>query len=402
MLSGKRILLGITGGIAAYKTTFLTRLLVKAGAEVRIVMTKRAGDFVSPLTLATLSKNEVLHAFVSESEGRTDWNNHVELGLWADLMIIAPATANTLSKMASGRCDNLLLAVYLSAKCPVFFAPAMDLDMYRHPTTKASIQALEGFGNIIIPAASGELASGLEGEGRMAEPEQILEQVMDWLSDRMPLKGKTVLITAGPTYEPIDPVRFLGNRSSGKMGFALADESARRGANVLLVTGPTSLKAQLPGIRCIPVETAEQMLQATLAQQPEADIIIGAAAVSDYRPEKPRKQKIKKDRDALQLALVKNPDVIQAVAAKRKAGQFILGFALETEEGEANALEKMRRKGLDAIVLNTLQDEGAGFGGDTNKIRFIDKNSVITPFELKDKGEVARDILDEIQKRLNA
>lgn len=400
MLSGKRILLGITGGIAAYKTTFLTRLLIKAGAEVRIVMTESAGDFVSPLTLATLSKHEVLDTFVAESEGRTDWNNHVELGLWADVMIVAPATANTLSKMSSGTCDNLLLAVYLSAKCPVFFAPAMDLDMYRHPSTKASIEKLEAFGNILIPAEKGELASGLDGEGRMAEPETIVARVAEWLEAQLPWKGKTVLITAGPTYEPLDPVRFLGNRSSGKMGFALAREAAKRGARVVLVAGPTSLKAEMPRIETIPVETAQEMLEASLSRMDEADIIIGAAAVSDYRPERPSGQKLKKSEEWMDLRLVRNPDVIQSLAARRRQGQFILGFALETENGEQNALKKLENKGLDAIVLNTLEDEGAGFGGDTNKISFIDKNSGITPFELKGKEEVAQDIIDEINARL--
>ena len=400
MLAGKRILLGITGGIAAYKTTFLTRLLIKAGAEVRIVMTESAGDFVSPLTLATLSKNEVLHAFISEEEGRTDWNNHVELGLWADLMIIAPATANTLSKMSSGRCDNLLMAVYLSAKCPVFFAPAMDLDMYRHPTTRASIEKLQEFGNILIPAEKGELASGLEGEGRMAEPETIVSLVAEWFENRLPWRGKTLLITAGPTYEPVDPVRFLGNRSSGKMGFALAREAANRGAAVLLIAGPTREQIEHPRIEFIQVETARQMLEASLARMEEADIIIGAAAVSDYRPAHPASQKLKKAKEAFELELIRNPDVIQTLAGKRREGQFILGFALETENGEENALKKLKAKNLDAVVLNTLEDEGAGFGGDTNKISFIDKNSGITPFALKDKGEVARDILNEINKRL--
>ncbi|MBC2840767.1 bifunctional phosphopantothenoylcysteine decarboxylase/phosphopantothenate--cysteine ligase CoaBC [Robiginitalea sp. SC105] len=400
MLASKRILLGITGGIAAYKTTFLTRLLIKAGAEVRIVMTESAGDFVSPLTLATLSRNPVHTAFIREEEGTTDWNNHVELGLWADLMLIAPATANTLSKMASGTCDNLLLGCYFSAKCPVFFAPAMDLDMYRHPATRESIEKLQGFGNILIPAASGELASGLEGEGRMAEPEEIVRQLEQGLLARMPWKGKHVLITAGPTYEPIDPVRFLGNHSSGKMGFELARAAAERGAKVTLVTGPTGEEIAHPLVICIRVRTAREMLDAARSHFGAADVVIGAAAVSDYRPAEIRDQKIKKAAEELELKLVRNPDIIRTLAGEREH-QYIVGFALETENEAANALEKLRRKNLDAIVLNSLRDSGAGFGGDTNKVSFVDKNSQITPFELKSKAEAARDILHEIDKRIS-
>ncbi|WP_088341341.1 bifunctional phosphopantothenoylcysteine decarboxylase/phosphopantothenate--cysteine ligase CoaBC [Robiginitalea sediminis] len=399
MLGSKRVLLGITGGIAAYKTTFLTRLLIKAGAEVRIVMTDSAGQFVSPLTLATLSKNPVLKDFVREEEGETDWNNHVELGLWADLMLVAPATANTLSKMASGTCDNLLLACYMSAKCPVFFAPAMDLDMYRHPATKTAIETLEGFGNILIPAASGELASGLEGEGRMAEPEDILAAITTWFARQQPWTGKNVLITAGPTYEPIDPVRFIGNHSSGRMGFELAEAAAALGARVVLVTGPTHLQPRDPGITCIRVGTAQQMLEEASAHFDQADIVIGAAAVSDYRPRVAAPEKIKKGEDTRSLELVRNPDIIQTLAA-RKSGQFVVGFALETENELEHAQSKLKRKGLDAIVLNSLKDPGAGFGGDTNKITFIDKNSQIKPFALKSKAEAARDILHEIQIRI--
>lgn len=400
MLASKRILLGITGGIAAYKTTFLTRLLIKAGAEVRIVMTQSAGQFVSPLTLATLSKNEVLTDFVREEEGSTNWNNHVELGLWADLIIIAPATANTLSKMASGTCDNLLLAVYLSAKCPVFFAPAMDLDMYRHPSTKDSIEKLQSFGNILIPAESGELASGLEGEGRMAEPENIISRIEEELGSELPWSGKSVLITAGPTFEPIDPVRFIGNHSSGKMGFALAEEAANRGARVILITGPSNLSTTHPNITCLRVNTAVEMLETALDHLAQSHIIIGAAAVSDYRPAKAAPEKIKKSTDSLSLDLVKNPDIIHSLSKKRQPGQFFVGFALETEKETEHARAKLIRKGLDAIVLNSLRDKGAGFGGDTNKVSFIDKNSELTPFALKEKSEVARDILDEIDRRL--
>lgn len=391
--------MGITGGIAAYKTTFLTRLLIKAGAEVRIVMTESAGDFVSPLTLATLSKNPVSTGFVREEDGAVDWNNHVELALWADLMVIAPATVNTLSKMALGTCDNVLLACYMSAKCPVFFAPAMDLDMYRHPATRKAIETLQGFGNILIPAATGELASGLEGEGRMAEPEQIVAQLEAWLLGQSPWAGKKVLITAGPTYEPIDPVRFIGNHSSGKMGFELARAAADLGAEVTLIAGPTYLEIKHPRVHCIRVGTAREMLDRALEHFDSADVVIGAAAVSDYRPRESAPEKIKKVTGEMRLELVRNPDIIQTLAA-RKRGQFVVGFALETEKETEHALAKLEKKGLDAIVLNSLKDPGAGFGGDTNKISFIDKNSQITPFELKTKAEVARDILHEIHKRI--
>lgn len=398
-MAGRRILLGITGGIAAYKTTFLTRLLIKAGAEVRIVMTESAGRFVSPLTLATLSRHEVLSDFVREEEGATDWNNHVELGLWADLVLIAPATANTLSKMASGTCDNLLLACYMSAKCPVFFAPAMDLDMYGHPATRKAIETLQGFGHHLIPAGSGELASGLHGEGRMAEPEEIIAHLENYLLSQSPWAGKRVLITAGPTFEPIDPVRFIGNHSSGKMGFELAREAARQGAEVTLVTGPTHLQTDQPQITCIRVTTALEMLAQAEAAFDRADVFIGAAAVADYRPREAAPEKIKKDAGEMHLELVRNPDIIQTLAARKKA-QFVVGFALETEKETEHALAKLTRKGLDAIVLNSLRQPGAGFGGDTNKVSFIDKNSQITPFELKTKAEVARDILHEIHKRI--
>lgn len=399
MLASKRILLGITGGIAAYKATFLTRLLIKAGAEVRIVMTESAGRFVSPLTLATLSKHEVLTDFVREEEGATNWNNHVELGLWADLVLIAPATANTLSKMASGTCDNLLMACYMSAKCPVFFAPAMDLDMYSHPATRKAIETLQGYGHQLIPAGTGELASGLQGEGRMAEPEEIVDQLEAFLLSRAPWAGKKILITAGPTYEPIDPVRFVGNHSSGKMGFELAREAALQGAEVTLVTGPTHLQIDLPNVECIRVTTALEMLEKADQAFDGAEVFIGAAAVADYRPREAAPEKIKKQAGEMQLELVRNPDIIQTLAARKK-GQFVVGFALETEKETEHALAKLRRKGLDAIVLNSLRQPGAGFGGDTNKVSFIDKNSQITPFELKTKAEVARDILHEIYQRI--
>ena len=399
MLVSKRILLGITGGIAAYKTTFLTRLLIQAGAEVRIVMTPASADFVSPLTLATLSKNEVLSSFVREEDGTVDWNNHVELGLWADLMLIAPATANTLSRMASGACDNLLLACYLSAKCPVFIAPAMDLDMYKHPSTQKSLKTLTDYGNNVIPAESGELASGLIGEGRMAEPETIVAHLEATLRSKQPFSGKKILITAGPTHEAIDPVRFIGNHSSGKMGYALAEAAAAMGAEVILVSGPTALKASDPQIQVISVVSADEMYTEVQKYFKEMDIVIGAAAVADYRPEHPAAEKLKKTSDSMQINLVRNPDIIASLG-REKTGQYLVGFALETENEMAYAKKKLQEKNLDAIVLNSLRDAGAGFGSDTNKVTFIDKNSEITPFELKTKAEVATDLLHEIHKRL--
>lgn len=401
MLGGKKVLLGITGGIAAYKTTFLVRLLIKAGAEVKVILTDSASSFVSPLTLATLSKNPILSSFIKEESGETDWNNHVELGLWADLMIIAPATANTLSKMANGACDNLLLATYLSAKCPVFYAPAMDLDMYKHPSTKASFEKLKAFGNHMIPATSGELASGLHGEGRMAEPEDIINAVTDFLSEGLPLSGKKVLITAGPTYEAIDPVRFIGNHSSGTMGYELAKSAADLGASVYLVSGPTSLNVAHTNIKLIRVVSADEMYEAAHSYFEEIDIAIAAAAVADYRPKTIAGQKIKKASDTLSLDLVRNKDILRSLG-ERKQNQFLVGFALETENELENAKGKLKRKNLDAIVLNSLNDPGAGFGKATNKITFIDKNSVIKTFELKTKAAVAADILSEICSRIHA
>lgn len=401
MLGGKKVLLGITGGIAAYKTTFLVRLLIKAGAEVKVILTDSASSFVSPLTLATLSKNPVLSSFIKEESGETDWNNHVELGLWADLMIIAPATANTLSKMANGACDNLLLATYLSAKCPVFYAPAMDLDMYKHPSTKASFEKLKAFGNHMIPATSGELASGLHGEGRMAEPEDVINAVTDCLSEGLPLSGKKVLITAGPTYEAIDPVRFIGNHSSGTMGYELAKSAADLGASVYLVSGPTSLNVAHTNIKLIRVVSADEMYEAAHSYFEEIDIAIAAAAVADYRPKTIAGQKIKKASDTLSLDLVRNKDILRSLG-ERKQNQFLVGFALETENELENAKGKLKRKNLDAIVLNSLNDPGAGFGKATNKITFIDKNSVIKTFELKTKAAVAADILSEICSRIHA
>ena len=400
MLSGKNILLGVTGGIAAYKTTFLTRLLIKAGAKVKIIMTQSASSFVSPLTLATLSKNPVLLDFVDEKDGSISWNNHVELGLWADICIIAPATANTLSKMANGTCDNLLLATYLSAKCQVYFAPAMDLDMYLHESTKTSLDKLQSFGNVLIPAETGELASGLVGEGRMAEPENIVSFVEKFLAEGLPLSGKKVLITAGPTHEAIDPVRFLGNRSSGTMGFELANKAADLGATVFLISGPTSLSYAHSGITLIRVTSAEEMYQKVHEYYANIDIAISAAAVADYRPATISEQKIKKQGDGLQINLVRTKDILLSMGDQKKK-QFLVGFALETENEIENAKNKLQRKNLDAIVLNSLQDKGAGFGGSTNKITFIDKNSNVKAFELKTKPEVASDIWSEIIKRIH-
>ncbi|MDC6388317.1 bifunctional phosphopantothenoylcysteine decarboxylase/phosphopantothenate--cysteine ligase CoaBC [Maribacter sp. PR1] len=398
MLNGKNILLGITGGIAAYKTTFLVRLLIKAGANVKIVLTESASSFVSSLTLATLSKNPVVSNFVKTKNHTTDWNNHVKLGLWADLMLIAPATANTLSKMASGTSDNLLLACYLSAKCPVLFAPAMDLDMYHHPTTKKSFDTLQSYGNIMIPATSGELASGLYGEGRMAEPEDIMAFIQNYLSQGLPLKNKKVLITAGPTYEAIDPVRFIGNHSSGLMGFELANAAANLGATVILVSGPSQYTIEKELVQLIKVISADEMYLKAHEHFPDADIVICAAAVADYKPKVKSEQKIKKSDKELQLELVKNRDILLSFG-QEKQSQYLVGFALETENEIENAKGKLKRKNLDAIILNSLNDQGAGFGGNTNKISFIDTNLEIQTFDLKTKAAVAKDILNEIVKR---
>ena len=401
MLGGKNILLGITGGIAAYKTTFLVRLLIKAGANVKVVLTESASSFVSPLTLATLSKNPAVTSFVKKDANETDWNNHVDLGLWADLMVIAPATANTLSKMANGTCDNLLLAAYLSAKCPVFFAPAMDLDMYKHESTKISIDKLESFGNIMIPATSGELASGLYGEGRMAEPEDIVEFIKNYLSQGLPLKGKKVMITAGPTYEAIDPVRYIGNHSSGLMGYELAKTAANLGAEVILISGPSSLSITHEAITLIKVVSGDEMYGQAHVYYDNSDIVICAAAVADYRPKTIADQKIKKNEDSFVIELVKNKDILLSLG-KVKKNQFLVGFALETENELQHAKGKLKKKNLDAIILNSLNDKGAGFASNTNKITFIDKNSQIKAFELKTKADVAVDIFNEILIRLNA
>ena len=395
VLSGKKIVLGISGGIAAYKTATLVRLFIKAGAQVQVVMTPASKDFVTPLTLSTLSKNPVHSTFYNEEDENAVWNNHVEIGLWADLMIIAPATANTLSKMVSGNCDNLLLATYLSAKCPVYFAPAMDLDMYKHPSTIASFNALQSYGNIMIPAESGELASGLSGEGRMAEPENIIQFIENDIAQKLPLRGKKILVTAGPTYEAIDPVRFIGNHSSGKMGFDIANEAANLGAEVVLISGPSHLKVAHNSIKVVPVISAEEMYQACHLYYENTDVAIAAAAVADYRPKNVASQKIKKTESSFNIELEKTKDILASLGQMKK-NQFLIGFALETENEIENAKLKIQKKNLDLIVLNSLQDEGAGFGTPTNKVTFIDKNNTIEPKDLKSKKEVAQDILNKV------
>lgn len=392
VLRGKKILLGITGGIAAYKTASLVRLFIKAGAQVRVVMTPAAKDFITPLTLSTLSKNEVYSSF-TEEEGEL-WNNHVELGLWADIMLIAPATANTLSKMAAGNSDNFLLATYVSAKCPVYFAPAMDLDMYKHPSTKNNFETLKSFGNFMIPAGTGELASGLSGEGRMAEPEEIFQFLEDHLSAFLTLKGKQMMITAGPTYEAIDPVRFIGNHSSGKMGYEIARAAANLGAKVILISGPTHLQISEDHIHLIKVVSAQEMYDAAMAHFEKADVVIAAAAVADYKPETIADQKIKKADETLTIRLTKTQDILRSLG-ERKRQQKLIGFALETNNELENARAKLQKKNLDFVVLNSLQDKGAGFQNDTNKVSFVFQDEVKS-FGLKPKSEVAVDILNEI------
>ena len=402
IISGKNILLGVTAGIAAYKTAHLTRLLVKAGANVKVVMTPKSLEFVTPLTLSTLSKNPVAFDFINPDPNQEMWNSHVELGLWADLFLIAPATANSLSKMVKGTADNLLIATYLSAKCPVYLAPSMDLDMYKHPSTKDNLESLASIGNIIIPAETGELASGLVGEGRMAEPEHIVQFLEQHILSTLPLYGKKVLITAGPTYESIDPVRFIGNYSSGKMGFELAKQAAKLGAEVYLITGPTQQDCEGLPINRIDVVSAQQMYNAVFEYYNQVDIAIAAAAVADFRPEHVSDQKIKKtDDNTLTLTLVKNPDIL-AEMGRQKNRQYVVGFALETQNEVANAKLKLHKKNLDAIVLNSLNDEGAGFQKDTNKITYIDKSDNIYTFTLQSKQEVAKDIFNQIMDLMHA
>lgn len=398
VLNGKNVLLGVSGGISAYKTASLVRLLIKAGAHVQVVMTPASLDFVTPLTLSTLSKNPVFSTFYNDDEGHATWNNHVELALWADYMLIAPATANTLSKMASGTCDNLLMATYLSAKCPVYFAPAMDLDMYIHPTTKINFDKLQSFGNTIIHAESGELASGLSGEGRMAEPENIIQFIEKNLESKLPLKGKKVLITAGPTYEAIDPVRFIGNHSTGKMGFDIATAAANLGAEVVLVSGPTHLQMKHSLVNLIRVTSADEMYNACHQCFGEMDVAIAAAAVADYKPKNVAQQKIKKSEATFTIELEKNKDILLSLGQIKK-NQFLIGFALETENEIENAKIKIEKKNLDLIVLNSLNDKGAGFGQPTNKVTFIDKDFNIFENPLKSKELVAEDIVNLIVKK---
>jgi len=395
VLSGKKVVLGISGGIAAYKTASLVRLFIKTGAQVQVIMTPASKDFVTPLTLSTLSKNPVHSTFYNEEEDGAQWNNHVDLALWADFMLIAPATANTLSKLVNGNCDNLLIATYLSAKCPIYFAPAMDLDMYKHPSTIASFKALKAFGNTIIPAENGELASGLSGEGRMAEPENIIAFLEADLESKLPLKGKKILITAGPTYEAIDPVRFIGNHSSGKMGFDIAESAASFGAEVVLVSGPTHCKIKNTNIKLISVVSAQQMFDACHLYFNEVDVAIAAAAVADYRPKVVAQQKIKKSEANFTIELEKTKDILESLG-KIKKNQFLIGFALETENEIENAKAKIQKKNLDLIVLNSMNDEGAGFGKSTNKVTFIDKHSTVESMQLKSKEEVAADIINKI------
>ena len=400
VLSGKKIVLGISGGIAAYKTATLVRLFIKAGAEVQVIMTPASKDFVTPLTLSTLSKNPVYSTFYNEEDENASWNNHVEISLWADLMLIAPATANTMSKMTNGTCDNLLLATYLSAKCPVYFAPAMDLDMYKHPSTLASFTALKSFGNIIIPAESGELASGLSGEGRMAEPENIIAFIENDIAEKLPLRGKKILITAGPTYEAIDPVRFIGNHSSGKMGFEIANEAAKLGAEVTLISGPSHLNIENKSIRLVRVVSAEEMYNQCHNYFENTDVAIAAAAVADYRPKNVASQKIKKAESSFNIELEQTKDILASLGQIKK-NQFLIGFALETENEIENAKAKIQKKNLDLIVLNSLQDDGAGFGTPTNKVTFIDSKFNIEPMDLKSKGKVAQDILNKVIAHYN-
>ena len=399
ILSGKKILLGISGGIAAYKSAILVRLFIKSGAEVKVVMTPDAKEFITPLTLSTLSKNPVHSSFTSEDEDET-WNNHVELGMWADLIIVCPATANTLSKMANGNCDNLLIAVYLSAKCPVYFAPAMDLDMYKHQSTKDSIAKLEKNGNILIPVESGELASGLVGEGRLAEPESIINFIEADIMKSLPLRGKKILVTAGPTYEAIDPVRYISNHSSGRMGYEIAKKAVELGAKVFLVSGPSNQEISNHSIDLLKVVTSQEMHAEVLNHFNDVDVVIMAAAVSDFKPKDFSNKKIKKGNIQPKIELEKTKDILLELG-KLKKNQFLVGFALENENEVENSIKKLKDKNLDLIVLNSLNDKGAGFGTETNKITIINKKEEKTNFDLKDKSEVAEDILNHIITQIN-
>ncbi|MDD3686148.1 MAG: bifunctional phosphopantothenoylcysteine decarboxylase/phosphopantothenate--cysteine ligase CoaBC [Bacteroidales bacterium] len=398
MLKGKKFLLGVTGSIAAYKAAQLARLLVKEGAEVKVVMTPLAKEFITPLTMATLSKNPILVDFFNPENG--DWNSHVDLGLWADAYIIAPATANTIGKMANGVADNLLITSYLSAKCPVFVAPAMDLDMFQHPANQKNLQILQSYGNIIIEPADGELASGLVGKGRMEEPELIVEKIRNYFQKKNSLKNRKVLITAGPTHEKIDAVRFIGNHSSGKMGFAIAEQCFARGADVTVVCGPVSIDNVNSKISICKVSSASQMFDNTISKVKDADIIVLAAAVADFSPIKSSESKLKRGSDNLTIELEPTKDIAAEVGRIKKADQISIGFALENENELENAKSKLKRKNLDFIVLNSLNDSGAGFNTDTNKITIINNKDEIFRFELKSKNLVAIDIIDKLEEIL--
>lgn len=403
-LRDKRIILGVSGSIAAYKAALIVRGLIKAGAEVQVLMTAAATDFISPLTLSTLSKRPVF----TSATGAEGWNNHVELGLWADAMLIAPATANTLAKLANGHCADMIGAVYLSARCPVFFAPAMDLDMWAHPATQANVTRLQGFGNHLIDVAEGELASGLSGAGRLAEPEDIIAQLATFFADEdvatasreVPLKNRHILITAGPTYEALDPVRYLGNHSTGTMGVALAQVAAEQGAAVTLVLGPSQLDVEHPNVKVERIFSARDMHAACKAVWPSCDVGIMAAAVADYRPAEIATEKIKKKDGPLNISLVRNPDIAKHLGANKKPSQLLVGFAMETEDGLANARRKLEEKNLDLIVLNSIREPGAGFGHGTNRVTIIDGNSEMA-YETKPKKEVARDILATLLQKMN-
>lgn len=395
MLKGKHIILGISGGIAAYKSVYLLRLLIKAGAEVQVVITPAGKEFITPVTLSALSGKPVVSEFFTANTGQ--WNSHVDLGLWADAMVIAPATASTIAKMANGVADNMLITTYLSAKAPVFIAPAMDLDMFAHPTTTRNIELLRSYGNHIIEPTSGELASHLVGKGRMAEPELIVEHLENYFASTQDLAGKNVLITAGPTYEKIDPVRFIGNYSSGKMGYAIAEEAANRGANVTIVSGPVSIKANHPSIKVIRIESAREMHKQCIQLFPDMDIAIMCAAVADYAPAQQFDTKIKREKDDVPtISLIKNPDIAAELGKIKRPEQTLIGFALETNDEDANAQAKLSKKNLDAIVLNSLRDNGACFGTDTNKIKIFFANGKSQQYPLKSKIEVAKDIIDSI------
>lgn len=397
-LKSKKIVLGVSGGIAAYKCAQLVRLMVKQGAEVKVIMTPLAKEFITPLTLATLSKNPILVDFFDPTNG--DWNSHVKIGLWADAYVIAPATANTMAKMANGIADNLLLTTYLSARCPVFFAPTMDLDMFAHPTTQKNINTLVSFGNIVIEPGTGELASGLEGKGRMAEPEEIIASLERYFAGKNDLSGKKIVITAGPTYEKIDPVRFIGNYSSGKMGFALAEECAERGAEVALISGPVDLDIKSANVKRINVESAQQMYDIAVEAFKTADSAILCAAVADFTPEISANEKIKREKEDLVIRLKPTKDIAASLGEMKQPNQILVGFALETNNEKANATSKLMRKNLDFIVLNSLQHAGAGFRLDTNRISIIEKDGNTTEFELKSKKEVATDIIDRLSLHL--